>query len=67
MVDLILELLRLCMEELDVISQPLLDTVLIHLLPVTKTENPKSYQLAKVGLGRGAGGRLPRLDRLAGA
>lgn len=48
--DLILETLRLCVEELDVIHQPLLDTVLIQLLPVTKIENPTSYRLATVGL-----------------
>ena len=50
-VDLILETLRLCVEELDVIHQPLLDTVLIQLLPVTKIENPTSYRLATVGQG----------------
>lgn len=47
-VEQILETLRLCIEELDVMHQSLLDTVLIQLLPVMRTENLTSYQLATV-------------------
>ena len=45
---LVREALELCISELDELPQPLLDTVLIQLLPVTKNENPASYSLAKV-------------------
>ncbi|CAN0565169.1 unnamed protein product [Ectocarpus sp. 12 AP-2014] len=44
--ELILETLQLCIGELHAMPQPLLDTILIQLLPVTKKENPTSYNLA---------------------
>eukprot|EP00903_Cladosiphon_okamuranus_P009357 g8923.t1 len=44
--ELVLETLQLCIGELHVMHQPLLDTVLIQLLPVTRKENPTSYNLA---------------------
>ncbi|CAN0211364.1 unnamed protein product, partial [Ectocarpus fasciculatus] len=44
--ELVLETLQLCIGELHAMPQPLLDTVLIQLLPVTKKENPTSYNLA---------------------
>ncbi|CAM9264954.1 unnamed protein product, partial [Choristocarpus tenellus] len=46
-VDNILNTLTICLDELDDVFQPILDTVLIHLLPVTKTENPKSNMIAQ--------------------
>jgi hypothetical protein len=47
-VDNIQEALAVCLDELDEISQPMLDTVLMGLLPVTRSENPKTYQLTQV-------------------
>ncbi|KAG5177370.1 hypothetical protein JKP88DRAFT_346951 [Tribonema minus] len=48
-VDNIQEALAVCLEELeeDALTQPLLDALLMGLLPVTRSENPKSYQLAQ--------------------
>jgi hypothetical protein len=49
-VDAIQEALAVCLEEIeqDALGQGLLDVILMALLPVTRSENPKSYQLAQV-------------------
>eukprot|EP00953_Heterococcus_sp_UTEX-ZZ885_P021058 11761-Heterococcus_DN1.PRE.2 len=51
-VDNIQEALAVCLDELDEILQPMLDTVLMGLLPVTRSENPKTYQLTQALLRR---------------
>ncbi|CAM9525786.1 unnamed protein product, partial [Scytosiphon promiscuus] len=44
--DLVLEILQLCIGELHAIPKQLLDALLMQLLPVTRNENPTSYDIA---------------------
>lgn len=47
-----LEILAACMEELEIVPQSLLDTLLMSLTPHSKDDNLRSYQLAHVFLKR---------------
>ncbi|CAN0022800.1 unnamed protein product, partial [Phaeothamnion confervicola] len=50
--DAVLEALSACVDEMDVVYQPVLDAVLMCLLPVARAENPRSNQLAQLLLRR---------------
>lgn len=45
---LVLGALKLCVDELKAMPMPLLDTIMINLLPMTRDENIASYTLAVV-------------------
>ncbi|CAM9480113.1 unnamed protein product, partial [Chrysoparadoxa australica] len=50
--DNILDALSVCLDELEVTTQPLMDVILMGLLKTTREENPKSYQLTQLLLRR---------------
>jgi len=45
--DQVLDVLEACTEELEVVTQPILDAILLCLLPTNKEENPTSFDLAQ--------------------